>query len=634
MKLKKKTALALIPGAIALAASFSPASAAGPVSARPALNGGAISADTAAGAPGSAATSIGSLGLDEAIPHSIGTGLVALAAPSGFAFGTAPVTVSVSPTSSALTVSADKCATSAGQVTVTAGSTLAFSVCSQSTTTAAHITLVGTSVQPTAGTPLASGDITLDPSTTALLPGVDGTSSFGRLQETVGALYQVTVSPSSVQIPVATTQAFTATPADRFGNARTDAVTWSADPAAGTISSDGVLSAAKKAATVAKAVSATAGSVVGTADVSLVPGPASGVAITPSAADVVAGKTVQFQGIAYDEFGNPTKDPVTLSADPAAGTLDSSGVLTATTKAGSYAKAVTASFNGSTATADLNVTPDSVASVVLNAPGRVPVGSTTQLTAAAVDQYGNPTGGAITYTVNTPAAGTITSDGLFTASRTAGTYLRAVTASAGSLSDSADIDVVDVRVPTTVVVHGPIQVNAGQATPFTAEVIDQFGDPVANPAVTWSTTVPGSIDANGVLTATSSGSFAKGVTAAVGDAVGSMDVYVLSGNPAKIELSSSSPTVLPDGSAVITARVLDGFGNPLSGYTVAFSIDGSGEVASPVRTSGASAVTNSAGIATFNYEGALAPGTETVNASIRYITPTVSNSIVETISLT
>jgi hypothetical protein len=633
MKLKNLVAVALVPSAIALFAAVTPASAAGTVSARPALGGGSISADTAASAPGSAFTNVGSLGLDEALPHTIGTGTVALAAPAGFAFGTAPVTVSVSPTSSTMTVSADNCLTSAGQATVTPGSTLAFSICSQSTTTPAHITVVGTSVQPAEGTPLAVGEITLDPSSTALLPGIDASSSFGHLQETVGALDHITVSPSAASIPVTATQAYSASPADQFGNPRTDAIAWSANSAAGTISNKGVLTAGTTAGAYTGAVVASAGAVASAADVTLIPGAVSTVAITPSTATVVAGQPVAFTAHAYDKFGNATTDPVSLTADPSVGSLDSSGVLTATTAAGKYAKSVTATLGGKSATADVAVTPDSLASVVLTAPGRVAVGTTTQLSATATDKFGNATGDAISYTVNDPAAGTVSSAGVFTAGTTPGTYLRAITATAGSLTDSADVDVANVRVPALVTVSGPKTAHAGQPTAYTATVKDQFGSVIPNPSLTWSTSVPGSIDANGVLTATGTGSFAKGVTATAGNASGSLPVNVQSALPSTLTLATTAATVAPAGSATISATVLDQYGNPVPGYWVSFNIPNSGQVAVPNRTTTASVLTNNAGVATFSYQAALTPGDETVNALVRFIPTNVSSSIVEHIGV-
>ncbi|WP_147463538.1 discoidin domain-containing protein [Cellulomonas triticagri] len=153
-------------------------------------------------------------------------------------------------------------------------------------------------------------------------------------------------------------------------------------------------------------------------------------------------------------------------------------------------------------------------------------GTTTTFTATGYDQYGAvvplPD---LTWSVD--AGGTVDATGVLHA--TTVTERATVTARSGDVSAAATVRIdVAPRLSTLAVDPGEVRVEAGTATRFEADGLDQYGDPYPLGAlaedVAWSTT-DGTIDADGTLTVPEPGSAA--VTATVGDARGTAVVAVV-----------------------------------------------------------------------------------------------------------
>ncbi len=137
---------------------------AAPPSITVATGGGAILADTAQGAAGAAFTSLTGPVLTEAGAADIGTGSIILNAPSGFRFDTS-ATITLTPTGGGCDIDIGAGAATLNTATP-AASTITFTVASASTA-ACVLTYTGVTVQPTAGTPLASGKLTFSGTSTA-----------------------------------------------------------------------------------------------------------------------------------------------------------------------------------------------------------------------------------------------------------------------------------------------------------------------------------------------------------------------------------------------------------------------------------------------------------------------------------
>lgn len=172
-----------------------------------------ISADTTGAAGGTGVyTPLTGPALVLGAAGDVTTGNLVFAAPAGFEFN--PAAPAPAPTESV----GDAFTASAGTVTA---STITYFV---SVTNAAAITLTftGWTVRPTAGTPLASGNLTLSASSTSTVNGVPAGSSLGTLTMVAGAASAagstLTASPLSVLANGTATSTLTATVRDQFGN--------------------------------------------------------------------------------------------------------------------------------------------------------------------------------------------------------------------------------------------------------------------------------------------------------------------------------------------------------------------------------------------------------------------------------
>jgi hypothetical protein len=157
-----------------------------------------------------------------------------------------------------------------------------------------------------------------------------------------GPLASITVTPNPAAVTVGATQTFTATGADAFGNPVSISPTWSTN--AGTMT-DNVLTAQTTPAT-GRYVTATVGSISGSAVVNVVAGPLASITVTPNPATVFIGATQAFSASGADAFGNAVTISPTWSTN--AGTMINN-VLTAqaTPANGLHVTATVGSVSGS-----------------------------------------------------------------------------------------------------------------------------------------------------------------------------------------------------------------------------------------------------------------------------------------------
>ena len=292
-------------------------------------------------------------------------------------------------------------------------------------------------------------------------------------------LTSIVVTPASATIAPSATQQFTATARDQFGAALVaqPALTWAVS-GLGTVDGNGLYTAGTTAGG-PYTVSAQAGSVTGTATVSVVVPNAAPTIATPAAASPspVTGSTTALSVLGADDNGeaNLSYTWATTGTPPAAVTFSANGTnaaksSTATfTKAGSYTLQVTVKDQGnltvtSAVTITVNATLTSVA--VTPATATVVAGATQQFSASARDQFGTALTAQPTFTWTVGGGGSISATGLFTAGTTASGPFT-VTASSGAVSGTASVTVS--AAPSTV-----YRIDCGSTSapsPFTA---DQF----------------------------------------------------------------------------------------------------------------------------------------------------------------
>ena len=196
-------------------------SAPGVATLTPAGGGGAISADTFFTVT---YTTLSGPSYLEGIGGQVTTGTLILKAPTGFQFDTGGVAPTVLVTGSATAANNinDAATGSSLPVTSVTSSQITFTVTAASTV-ANSLTWQDVRVKPTAGTPLTTGNIILDTSSTATMANVTaGTSNFGTLTEVPGALSAYTITVATSPVSVGTGDQLTIKLVDRFGNVLTN----------------------------------------------------------------------------------------------------------------------------------------------------------------------------------------------------------------------------------------------------------------------------------------------------------------------------------------------------------------------------------------------------------------------------
>ncbi|MEW5742707.1 MAG: right-handed parallel beta-helix repeat-containing protein [Myxococcota bacterium] len=459
----------------------------------------------------------------------------------------------------------------------------------------------------------ASLDFHLTSGSPARGVGTSG-SDLGAFPFQPGAVDHITVSPSSVSVGAGGQQTFTATAYDAANNVVPTAVfTWAAAPGAGTITSGGVLTAGCSTGAFPMGVTATVGSVSGTASVTIVPGPVASLTVSPASATVKSGATQSFTVSARDACNNVLASPtVTWGVVGSAGAITQGGVFTAGCTRGPFSNAIVATAGSVTGTASVTVDPGDLAavSVAPSAASLAPMGMQ-QFTATASDTCGNPVSPTLGWTTSVPGA-SVTSGGLFTAGTMPGTYPGGltVTATQGAIvrTSSANVTVTGGSVSRVAVSPALATLSPGGTAAFTAQAFDAFNNPVAGTA-TWTVAAGGgAINAAGVFTAgNTAGTFTDTVTATVAGVSGTATVVVQPGPVARVTVAPAMATLAPGGNTTFTAQAFDAFNN-----AVASTFTWAAQAAAGTITQGGNFT---AGTMAGNYPNAVTASVGTVSGS-------------------
>ncbi|MCK4265948.1 MAG: hypothetical protein KAX31_01625, partial [Thermoplasmata archaeon] len=251
--------------------------------------------------------------------------------------------------------------------------------------------------------------------------------------------------------------------------------------------------------------------------------------------------------------------------------------------------------------------------IVTPNPVTVTVGDLLAFTATAYDQLNNIISG-VDF-VWTTDVGTVDATGLFTAQTTPGTGT--VTASNGTVSDSAVVDVVLGGLDHIVVSPDPASIIVGGTQSFTAIACDALNNVIPGVGFIWTTDV-GSIDASGFFTAQTTPGTGT-VTATNGTVSGPAVVNVLPGPLDHIIVTPDPANVTVDGNLQFIAEAFDVYNNVIPGVgfiwnTDVGTIDASGMfTAQSVPGTGTVTATN---------------GTESGLASVNVILATIDHIVV------
>ena len=282
---------------------------------------------------------------------------------------------------------------------------------------------------PTGSSLLYSGPFPLTRSQTVnAVAIIDGLSSAGASNTyTINAQVSVSLMPASVTLAPSQTQMFIASVA----NSSNTAVTWSLNPAVGSISNRGVYTAPAAIAT-AQTVTVTATSAADSTKAAIAAialTPAVSVSLTPTTATLGPSQTEAFLA----SVANSSNTAVTWSLSPAVGSISGSGVYTApaaiATAQTVTVKATSVADPTKTAIAAIALTP--AVSVSLT-PATATLGSSQ--TEAFLASVANSSNTSVTWSLS-PAVGSISGSGVYTAPAAIATA-QTVTVTATSAADS------------------------------------------------------------------------------------------------------------------------------------------------------------------------------------------------------
>lgn len=296
------------------------------------------------------------------------------------------------------------------------------------------------------------------------------------------------------------------------------------------------------------------------------------------------------------------------------------GLLTATAIVGAF---TLFSACGSDVTAP-DVKPASV--TLSTSAASLPAGSTLQLTATVKNAGGEIlTGIPLSYSSSNTTVAGVSSSGLVTATGTLGSA--SITVRADTITSAPAIITVTVGPASSIAktIDLPASLVVGSSNTIAVKVTDQFGNPVAGTAVTFSTATGGgsaipataTTDASGVATT----SFKLGTTAGVNTVTAT--VVGITGSPltftsngvagaaSNIQKAIDLPTSPAAGSSNnVGVKVVDQFGNGIAGSVVTFSVTSGGGAFTPVT-----ATTDASGIATASFKLGNVVGVNTATAS-------------------
>ena len=313
---------------------------------------------------------------------------------------------------------------------------------------------------------------------------------------------------------------------------------------------------------------AVAGTATRTQTITVTPDSLTAIAVSPSSATVIAGETVQFTASGEDTYGNA----VTVSAlwSTNAGTISSSGLLTAQSTATKTNKTVTATDGSISDSATITeILPTSLADFSISNSGSVTAGQSLALDITALDSYGNTKtnySGTVTLSSSDSQA-VLPNDSssnwangqaiLNVVLKTAGNQTvtikdGAVTKTVTIIVDSAGLFEIDIT-PSFV------SVKNGDAVSFSAAGLDQFGNAVTLNSVAWAVndSSAGTIDQSGVFTAADiSATFTDAISATSGSIVGYATV-IITASTLTFSVSPSTISFNLDPGAGIFSQTMD-----------------------------------------------------------------------------
>jgi uncharacterized protein YjdB len=396
----------------------------------------------------------------------------------------------------------------------------------------------------------------------------EGQTSPVAITVTVVPVATVSVSPASASVIVGQTAQLTATPRDGNGNPLSGrTVTWATSNAAvASVSGNGLVTGG---AAGTATITASSEGRNGTAAITVTLVPVASVSVSPAAATVLLGQTVQLTATPKDGNGSPlTGRAVTwASSAPGVASVSASGLVTGVA-AGSAT--LTATSEGKNGTAAITVTIVPVASVAVSpASPSIRVGGTVQLTATTKDSAGNVlTGRVVAWASSAPGIATVSASGLVTGVA-AGTAT--LTATSEGQNSTATVTVTIAPVASVTLSPASPSIRIGGTVQLTATTKDSAGNVLTGRVVTWASSVPAvaTVSASGLVTGVAAGTITITATSEGKSGTASVTVTIVPVNSVAVSPSASSLQI--GGAVQLSATTKDSAGNVLTGRVVTWA---------------------------------------------------------------
>lgn len=375
----------------------------------------------------------------------------------------------------------------------------------------------------------------------------------------------ITVDPASASLPslTDTVQLSAAVARDSRGTPLSRArFVWSSSaPGVAMVSSDGVVTAIANGTAV---ITARADDVAGTATISVAQRVIR-ISIAPSTATVETGGTVRYAASAFDGNGAPVPDGVLswASGNPGVATVTPDGVASAEAIG---TTTITASRDGASGSATLQVIPTAVSSVVLAPAAKaIIVGEATQLNASVRDAQNRPLlDRPVSWSSSNPGIAPVDAEGTVRGLAVGQTK---IAATSGGKTGTAEITVRPIPVASIDVSPAAAELRIGEVRQLTATALSTTGNPLSGRPVAWASSSDlVRVDASGRVTAVRVGS--TEVTATIEGKTGAARITVLPPPVATIEIAPRGPTLEVGESRTFVATTRDTQGNVLTDRAV------------------------------------------------------------------
>lgn len=329
------------------------------------------------------------------------------------------------------------------------------------------------------------------------------------------------------------------------------------------------------------------------ASVEVVAGVPDSLVVNQSSLTLPAGNQVQLIASAEDACSNSRADAIRYQASN--GQVDGNGLYTAGCVRGTYSSAVVVRAGDLESLVDVTVV-DGVLSSIEIEPSAVTIqaGATRSMRANLFDGCRNTIAGQAVWSV--AQGGSITSEGVFTAGDTAGTFSAAIVAELNGFQDQADLTVTPAAAAQIIVSPNPIVVAAGSNTQLQVTAVDTYGNTFVGDA-TWTINPnAGIVNADDQLIAGPRvGLYQNALTARVGGATQTLDVEIVPADIASILIealpsATNEPYDLSNLTAgqgltiTFEATAIDAFGNEVTvaPNSIQWAVSQGGGTASPV----------------------------------------------------